>query len=518
MDGKHPVVMISSTVSDLRDHRQRVKDACIKQNMFPKMMEHMGAVTTDGLRESMRLVDEADIYLGIVGHRYGSVPKGKTKSITHYEYERAKERGIPCFIFAMHDDHPVKVADVEMGEGSEKLRKFKDRLLKEHSINFFKSPDELLGLVVNTLANYRADLVGAAPDRSVAEPNDPVVLTAILAVNQSVELVQKIGCPCLELTIHCRSKRPAKVAGAALHVRGLHVLAAFQDAFSTKFGWEGGDSDFLDQPSYYAGFLPGSKPDTPNGFVIEQDDVRKFLLPSHRPHLLYFIEAPPDSVSLEITHIDGRSETLLRGVEVQEVIPTLVRMCLDMTYNLHPAVVLPCGIAGRMPQMPDYPTPGLLNEKPLGLPPHPDRDKKVDEASDYIGIRAKILRACAEKDLASEEWLLDTLRATPDREIRRDAIVALRRLATPRARALFTELLVTETNEITRELIIRSFALVGTAADIPRMESLAQAESSQICRKAAVIAYHFIRHRDEKPSEETDEQNAPEEGQTGERY
>ena len=95
MASKTPVVMISSTVRDLHEHRQGVIDACLRQGMFPKMMEHLAAADDGGLAESMRLVDEADVYLGIFGHRYGHVPKGKTKAITHYEYERATAPASP---------------------------------------------------------------------------------------------------------------------------------------------------------------------------------------------------------------------------------------------------------------------------------------------------------------------------------------------------------------------------------------------------------------------------------------
>ena len=498
MAGKQPIVMISSTVRDLHQHRQHVQNACLEQNMMPKMMEHLAAADAGGLEESMRLVDLADVYLAIIGHRYGTVPKGKTKSITHYEYERATKRGIPRFIFLMHDDHPVKAGDVEPGAGSEKLKQFKNKLSGLHTVNFFESPEELHGQVVNTLSNFRAGLPTATTTPPAA---DTVVLAAHLAINQHLDLVHKVGCPCLELTLKGRSKRPCKVASAALHVCGPHILAAIQDAFGTKFGCETGNDEFLEPPSYFAKFLPESKPDTPSGFVIEQDDVRRFFLPCHQDSLFCFIEAPPEAVSLRITHIDGRSETLLSGVEVQTEIPTLIRLCLDKTYHLKPWLVLPCGLSGLSLQKPDALTPGLLNEKPFGVPPHPDRDKPGDAASDYIRLRAKILRASAVKDLASEEWLLATLRAHPDKEVRRDAIVALRRLGTPQARALFTELMEAETNEITRELIIRSFALVGTVADIPRLESLVRDEASQICREAAKIACHFIRHREEKPGD-----------------
>ena len=37
-------VMISSTAIDLPEHRDLVKDACLRQGMFPVMMEHLPAM------------------------------------------------------------------------------------------------------------------------------------------------------------------------------------------------------------------------------------------------------------------------------------------------------------------------------------------------------------------------------------------------------------------------------------------------------------------------------------------
>ena len=69
-------VMVSSTVRDLPDHRQGVLDACLRQGMFPVMMEHLPAIDADAIQASMDLVDQADIYLGFFAYRYGYVPKG----------------------------------------------------------------------------------------------------------------------------------------------------------------------------------------------------------------------------------------------------------------------------------------------------------------------------------------------------------------------------------------------------------------------------------------------------------
>src|SRR5436853_5366009 len=101
-------VMISSTARALPDHREHVMDACLRQGMFPVMMEYLPAADADAIAESLRMVDGADIYLGVFAHRYGYVPKGYDISITEMEYDRAVERGIPRLVFLMHDDHPIK--------------------------------------------------------------------------------------------------------------------------------------------------------------------------------------------------------------------------------------------------------------------------------------------------------------------------------------------------------------------------------------------------------------------------
>src|SRR5689334_12656452 len=137
------VVIVRYTSRDLPDHREEVMEACLRQGMFPKMMEHLPASDADAIAESLALVDEADIYVGIFAHRYGYVPAGHTISITEMEYNRAVERGIPRLIFLMHDDQPVKAADVETGDGATKLKAFKERLATERVVNFFKSPADL---------------------------------------------------------------------------------------------------------------------------------------------------------------------------------------------------------------------------------------------------------------------------------------------------------------------------------------------------------------------------------------
>jgi tetratricopeptide (TPR) repeat protein len=148
-------VMISSTALDLPDHRKEVMEACLRQGMFPTMMEHLPAVDAEAIAESRRMVDAAGIYIGVFAHRYGYVPKGQDISITEMEYNRAVERGIPRLFFLMHEDHPLKASDVEKGDGAVKLEKLKAHLATERVVNFFKSPADLRAHVINSLSRYR---------------------------------------------------------------------------------------------------------------------------------------------------------------------------------------------------------------------------------------------------------------------------------------------------------------------------------------------------------------------------
>ena len=88
MAGKERVtVMVSSTIVDLPEHHKEVMDACLRQGMFPLMMEHQPASYADPISFSIGLVDQADIYVGVYAYRYGFVPPGHDISLTEIEYD-----------------------------------------------------------------------------------------------------------------------------------------------------------------------------------------------------------------------------------------------------------------------------------------------------------------------------------------------------------------------------------------------------------------------------------------------
>src|SRR3989442_9403297 len=148
-------VMVSSTARDLPEHRKEVLDVCLRQGMFPLMMEHLPAGDAEAIATSLGMVDEADIYLGVFAYRYGYIPKGYDISITEMEYNRAIDRGIPRLIFLMHEKHPLTVTDVERGESATKLEALRERLKTERVVNFFTSPADLRAHAINSLSQQR---------------------------------------------------------------------------------------------------------------------------------------------------------------------------------------------------------------------------------------------------------------------------------------------------------------------------------------------------------------------------
>ena len=150
--------MISSTARDLPEHRKEVLDACLRQGMFPIMMEHLPASDAEAISASLKLVDNADIYVGVFAHRYGYVPSQNNPrgiSITEMEYNRAVERKITRLIFVMDKAHPITIDEVEQGAGADKLKAFKERLKTANIVNFFKTPEDLRAHVINSLSKLR---------------------------------------------------------------------------------------------------------------------------------------------------------------------------------------------------------------------------------------------------------------------------------------------------------------------------------------------------------------------------
>src|SRR5215471_17890240 len=166
--------MISSTSLDLPEHRQQAMDACLRQDIFPKAMEHLPARDADAIRVSLEMVDEADIYIGIYAWRYGHVPAGHDISITEMEFKRAEERGIPILVFLIHKDHPLTIEMVEADkDAQEKLKQLKERACQGRGRLEFKSPVELRSHIIQSLGALLKEEEAASQEQRAPSLHPP---------------------------------------------------------------------------------------------------------------------------------------------------------------------------------------------------------------------------------------------------------------------------------------------------------------------------------------------------------
>ena len=80
---KHSV-FISSTSEDLAPYRAKARDAAIAEGLFPVMMKYFTASGAHKpLTECLAKVNECDVLVGIVAHRYGWRPPGQRVKESH---------------------------------------------------------------------------------------------------------------------------------------------------------------------------------------------------------------------------------------------------------------------------------------------------------------------------------------------------------------------------------------------------------------------------------------------------
>ena len=82
-------IFISSTYTDMKEERQAAVEAILKSGNIPAGMELFTAGNESQLQTIMRWIDESDIYVLLLGGRYGSIEQWSGLSYTEVEYDYA---------------------------------------------------------------------------------------------------------------------------------------------------------------------------------------------------------------------------------------------------------------------------------------------------------------------------------------------------------------------------------------------------------------------------------------------
>ncbi len=147
-------VFISSTYQDLIEHRKEVIDQLSRMNIHGVKMEYFGATDDSPALYSLRELETCSVYLGIIGHRYGSSPHEGSPSFTELEYERARELyeegKMRLRIYVADDQVPVLPHLIENDALRARQDQFRQRLAK-HAYKTFRTPHELASWVAADL-------------------------------------------------------------------------------------------------------------------------------------------------------------------------------------------------------------------------------------------------------------------------------------------------------------------------------------------------------------------------------
>lgn len=152
-------VYVSSTYSDLKDHREEVRTILRQLDCTDVAMEYYFAEDTRPVEKCLSDVGACDIYIGIFAWRYGWRPERDNpddRSITHMEYLHAIACGKPCFIFILDKNFEWKL---EKDEDSAMISNLRNELAELHGGKPFTNPGSLAAQVAVALSKWKNPLL-----------------------------------------------------------------------------------------------------------------------------------------------------------------------------------------------------------------------------------------------------------------------------------------------------------------------------------------------------------------------
>lgn len=145
------LVFVSSTWLDLIPERDMVRDVTLRMHGVKFLgMEHFGARDDDTRAVSLQEVTRCDLYVGILGGRWGS-------GITENEYQEARKLAKPVFWYIKRGD-AISCRDEEP-QAQARRATFEGELRGRHTCVEFSSPSELAARLSADLHNWLVDRI-----------------------------------------------------------------------------------------------------------------------------------------------------------------------------------------------------------------------------------------------------------------------------------------------------------------------------------------------------------------------
>ena len=190
-------VFVSSTYEDLKIDRQAAVSAILKAGHIPAGMELFTSGDKSQMETIRRWIDESDVYMLILGGRYGSMEPATGVSYTELEYDYALELEKPIFAVVIKDDaleERVKHSGTHLmeRESPKQLSMFRSKVLSNIS-SFFSDEKDIRLCVYESLSDFASsrDLKGWVSSDEIV--NSQPLLDEISRLNkENDELKQKL--------------------------------------------------------------------------------------------------------------------------------------------------------------------------------------------------------------------------------------------------------------------------------------------------------------------------------------
>jgi hypothetical protein len=152
-------IYVSSTFTDLQDHREAVRNAIRRMGHTDVAMEYYVAEDRRPLDKCLADVRTCDLYVVVMAWRYGHIPPGQTDSITHLEYRAALDADKTCLAFVLDDKAPWPPHLMEFGKLAQ-VQAFRTSLTRGYLAGLFTSKDDLARQVTEALQSWERNQSG----------------------------------------------------------------------------------------------------------------------------------------------------------------------------------------------------------------------------------------------------------------------------------------------------------------------------------------------------------------------
>ena len=198
-------VFVSSTYLDLQNERQAAVQAILDAGHIPAGMELFRAGNESQLATIKKWIDASDVYMLILGGRFGSVDEVSGKSYTQIEYEYALKIAIPIFAVILTEsyiftnasklgrDKTIETANVGLLDDFRKL-------VLTKIVKYVEDEKDIKLAVHATLADFNAEynLVGwvrgdvTLKNETLQEENKSLLASTLEQQKQIIKLEEKI--------------------------------------------------------------------------------------------------------------------------------------------------------------------------------------------------------------------------------------------------------------------------------------------------------------------------------------